>query len=120
MTLDPTEIVKTLITVASSLLVAFGTWNVTIKKDREKQMDEVRELINSYKAGTKEDIGNLKDDMIRGNATTQNQISILDLKMSELSSRVEKHNNVIERTYKLEQSTAVLHEQLKNLEDKVS
>lgn len=34
-------------------------------------------------------------------------------KIEELSRRVEKHNNVIERVYKLEQDTAVQTEQIK-------
>ena len=39
--------------------------------------------------------------------------AMLDYKLSELTKRVDKHNNVIERTYRLEEQTAVLDEKIK-------
>lgn len=52
-------------------------------------------------------------------------IALIDYKLEELTKRVDKHNNVIERTYKLEQSASLLEEKLtvanhriKDLEDK--
>lgn len=40
-------------------------------------------------------------------------IDLIDYKLSELTKRVDKHNSVIDRTYKLEQATAVQDEQIK-------
>ena len=37
-------------------------------------------------------------------------IMLIDYKLSELTKRVDKHNNVIERVYKLEE-TSTLHEE---------
>ena len=39
--------------------------------------------------------------------------ALLSYKLDELTKRVDKHNNVIERTYKLEEQTAVQEEQIK-------
>lgn len=39
--------------------------------------------------------------------------ALLSYKLDELTKRVDKHNNVIERTYKLEELTAVQEEQIK-------
>lgn len=39
--------------------------------------------------------------------------AVTNEKIDELSRRVEKHNNVVERVYKLEQETAVQTEQIK-------
>lgn len=39
--------------------------------------------------------------------------AVTNEKIDELSKRVEKHNNIIERTYKLENLTAVQSEQIK-------
>ena len=39
--------------------------------------------------------------------------ALLSYKLDELTRRVDKHNNVIERTYKLEEQTAVQEEQIK-------
>lgn len=43
-------------------------------------------------------------------------IALIDYKLSELTKRVEKHNSVVERTYKLEQETALLGEKIKNIQ----
>ena len=40
-------------------------------------------------------------------------ISLLEYKIEELTKKVEKHNNVIERTFLLEQKEAVQEEQIK-------
>lgn len=38
---------------------------------------------------------------------------MIEYKLDELTKRVDKHNNVIERTYALEQKVAVIDEQMK-------
>lgn len=40
-------------------------------------------------------------------------IALIDYKLTELTKRVDKHNNVIERTYRLEEASAVQEEQIK-------
>ena len=49
----------------------------------------------------------LADQQIKG------EIGIVNEKIEELSRRVEKHNQVVERTYALEQQYAVLDEKVK-------
>ena len=39
--------------------------------------------------------------------------ALLSYKLDELTKRVDKHNNIIERTYKLEELTAVQEEQIR-------
>ena len=39
-------------------------------------------------------------------------IALIDYKLEELTKRVDKHNNVVERMYKLEQDEAVLEEKI--------
>ncbi len=41
------------------------------------------------------------------------QMAIIELKIDQLSDRVNKHNNLIERTYKLEELTALQEEKIK-------
>lgn len=43
--------------------------------------------------------------------------AVTDTKIQELSDRMNKHNQVLERTYKLESDVAVINEKLKGLED---
>ena len=41
---------------------------------------------------------------------------LIEYRLTELETKVDKHNNLIDRTYKLEQSLAVHEERLDNLE----
>lgn len=97
-------IVCALISAAVTLVVSIGTWHFSVKRDRDKAKEELRTTLNTSITDIKNDLESLKDDVSGVNATVQNQISIVELKIQTLSDRVEKHNNVIERVYKLEQA----------------
>ena len=40
-------------------------------------------------------------------------VALIDYKLDELTKRVDKHNSVVERTYKLEELTALQEEKIK-------
>lgn len=86
-------IICALISGAVTLFGSLTTWRITAKKDQDKTREELKANIES-----------LKDDISGVNANFQQQFAVMDIKIETLSSRVEKHNNVIERTYKLEQA----------------
>lgn len=44
---------------------------------------------------------------------TNSRIDIVETKLENLDAKVEKHNQMVERTYKLEQGMAVLKEEMK-------
>lgn len=46
--------------------------------------------------------------------TSRTQIKVLEVKFDNMSNKVEKHNNVIERTYELERKVAVLEQHLED------
>ena len=121
-------IVTTVISSIVSLIVAFGTWHVSMKKDREKQTEEVLDMLNKHREEYLSGISEVKDEVselrntVNNNITSvrsdmQMQNTVIDLKITELKEQVEKHNNVIERTYKLEQQTALHEDQIKRLEE---
>lgn len=97
-----TEVATAIISAVTTLLVSIGTWNVTMRQHREKTQQDMNKALDE-----------VKDTMTASNANIQQHLSIIDLKIETLSNRVEKHNGVIERTYKLEQETAVQTEQIK-------
>ena len=106
-----------LISGAVTLIVSIGTWHLSARKDRENAKIEFANALDKHYARTMEDVKSfhntldvLKDDITQVNATIQNQVAVLDVKIDTLSTRVEKHNNVIERVFKLEQAV----EDLKN------
>lgn len=106
-------IVTAIITAVSTLLVTFITCYFTIKKDREKQIEEIKGILNNHRDEYLGKIRDVQDDITQVNSTVQNQVAIIEVKISDLSKEVEKHNQVIERTFKLEQTTAVHEEKIK-------
>ena len=46
-------------------------------------------------------------------------IALIEYKLDELTKRVDKHNNVIERTYKLEELTALQEEKISEVKRRV-
>lgn len=51
--------------------------------------------------------------LITSHAQNEKNRALIEYKLDELTKRVEKHNNVIERTYKLEEQTTLQEEQIK-------
>ena len=51
--------------------------------------------------------------LVNNHYQSQSTRNLIEYKIDELTKRVDKHNNVIERVYKLEQNEAVLDEQIK-------
>lgn len=49
----------------------------------------------------------------RAEAQNDKTMALIDYKLSELTKRVDKHNNVIERTYRLEEQAALCEEKIK-------
>ncbi|MCD7709549.1 MAG: hypothetical protein LUI02_06720 [Clostridiales bacterium] len=51
--------------------------------------------------------------IINNRSQSEKTRALMEYKLDELTKRVDKHNNLIERTYKLEELTAVQDEQIK-------
>ena len=46
-------------------------------------------------------------------------IALIEYKLDELSKRVDKHNNVVERTYRLEEQQAVTNEKIRTANHRI-
>lgn len=51
--------------------------------------------------------------LITNHAQSQKTIALMDYRLNELTKAVEKHNGLVERTYRLEQASALHEEQIK-------
>ena len=51
--------------------------------------------------------------MINNHGQQEKTRALMEYKLDELTKRVDKHNNVIERTYNLEQELSIQKEQIK-------
>ena len=118
-----------------TLVTAIGTFHASIKKDREKAKEELKAELIKYHEKNKEeikeirdtdlkeirkDVNGLGDDLSAMGANLQNKIAIVELELGHtrsdivtLSSRVEKHNGVIERVFHLEDTDKLLEEKIK-------
>lgn len=51
--------------------------------------------------------------VVNNRAQNDKTRALMEYKLEELTQKVNKHNNLIERTYRLEEKTAIQEEQLK-------
>ena len=93
-----------LISGLTTLIVSIGTWRITLKKDHNQTKSELQEAIKADHAESMKGIQELKEDLTEMGANLQQKIAVVEVQIGTLSNRVEKHNQVIERTYKLEQA----------------
>lgn len=58
--------------------------------------------------------------MINNSSQQKQTRALIEYRLNELSNRVDKHNNVVERTYNLEQELSVQKEQIKVANHRIS
>lgn len=51
--------------------------------------------------------------LISNHSESEKTRALMEYKLEELTKRVDKHNNVVERTYKLEEEEKVIEEKIK-------
>lgn len=111
------KIVTGLITAVSAVVVCLINNYVTLKKDRESRdqkfisdLNEIRKSNESAIAEIKADFMAHMEELLASQTDLLNQINIVKLNYENLCKAVEKHNNVVERTYKLENRLDVTEE----------
>lgn len=114
--------------IITALIAAIGTFQLSTKKDRQKQREDLKaELITYHNKNREEidkirqnDLREIRDDITQMGANLQQKIAVIEVQQNHmredivtLSNRVEKHNGVIERTYRLEDNDKLLEEKIK-------
>ena len=61
-----------------------------------------------------------KNILAQSKAQHEETTAMIDYKLSELTKRVDKHNNVIERTYQLEKQTELQEEKISVANHRIS
>lgn len=105
-------VIAAIITGSISLLGIIITNVVSAKKHQEDQTKFVAELF--AKLDKQSELADAKIE-----AKIDRIQAVTNEKIDELSRRVEKHNNLIERTYRLEENSAVMAEKIRSMSDKV-
>lgn len=121
--MDSTVIVALIaggVTLATSLTASLLTNSQSNKKLKAEQDENITNQMKSLKSHLDES----QEVYLQKIVDVQSKISemkhkqelnqqALEMQIVTLSERVEKHNNVIERTYRVEQDIALLKEQIK-------
>ena len=116
----PTEIWCALIAGVVTLTTTLLTIQFSLKRDREKQRDDLKAELIKYHEKNKEkieeirdkDLRELGDDVSSMGASLQQKIAVIETQIGVLSDRVEKHNNVVERVFRLEETDKLLDEKI--------
>ena len=129
------SIVCAIISGVVTLIVSILTFQASTKKDRDKQREDLKsELIKYHEKNREEikeirqnDLREIRDDLTAMGANLQQKIAIIELSLTHtrqdieaLSQRVEKHNGVIERTYRLEDNDKLLEEKIKVANNRIA
>lgn len=116
------------VALITTLISSIVTFQISIKKDRMQQRNDLKaELIKYHEKNRDEikeirqnDLREIRDDITQMGANLQQKIAIVEIQQTHtrediitLSNRVEKHNGVIERTYRLEDNDKLLEEKIK-------
>ena len=121
--------------ILTALIASIGSFQLSTKRDREKWKNDLKAELITYLNKNREeiekirqndlkeirnDITQTRDDITQMGANLQQKIAIVELNQSHmredvvvLSNRVEKHNGVIEKTYRLEDNDKLLDERIK-------
>lgn len=102
-------ILSAVISGAVTLVVCLLNNNYQRKRDeksREATKDKEQKDITEH-------LEEIKDAQNDFKTQIHNEIGMVKYQLSELTKRVEKHNNVIERTYELEKQTEIQEEKIR-------
>lgn len=102
-------IITAIISAAATLIVCLLNNNYQRKRDEMARETEKEQQKADLTAHLEEIIANQDDATSR----ISGEIEMLKYQMTELAKHVEKHNNVIERTYELEKRTELQEEKIK-------
>ena len=110
--MDVSSIINTLITGFVTLLVSLGTWHISMKKDRDNIKVELSKTINENHDEYIKGIQDVRGDVSDMGANLQQKVAVIEVQIDTLSNRVEKHNNVVERVFHLEDNDKLLDEKI--------
>lgn len=112
-------IITGLITAVTTIIVCCINNYVVLKKDRKTREAEFIKSNEKAIAGIQADFTAHMEEIIATQSDMLNQINIIQLNHQNLCKAVEKHNNVIERTYKLENRMDLAEERQKTANHRI-
>lgn len=108
-----TTIIVALISGSVAFLGSMLGFVASERARKDKATNEISETLKSHRDEYIAQIDEVKDSIKDMTATYQKTVAVIDMKIDALEKAQNKHNNLIERMYKVEQDTAVHTEQIK-------
>lgn len=112
-----------IISIFMSAIVTLAVCLINNKFQRDKTMQEISDKhtaeFQAFKEVHSKDINELKLLLSEMRAEDQSHISVLTERVDVLSTRVEKHNNVMEKVYELQTLAVKLGEIQKRADERI-
>lgn len=102
-------ILSAIISGVVTLVVCLINNNYQRKRDEKSRKDTKKK----EQADITERLEEIKDAQNEFKTQIHNEIEMVKYQLSELTKHVDKHNNVIERTYELEKQTEIQEEKIR-------
>lgn len=116
----PTEVITALISAGVTLFVSIGSWHISNHTTRKQDQEKLKSMLDEHKEDTRRQIDSLKDEITDFNSQVQVHLAELDMAIKSLSDRVEKHNNLIDRTYRLESEVRMNSSEINHIKERIS
>lgn len=107
------SIITAIISAAATLIVCLLNNHYQRKRDESKRTQEKEQQQADLKADLTAHLEEVIANQNESTSQIHNEIEMIRYQLSELAKHVDKHNNVIERTYELEKRTELQEEKIK-------
>lgn len=109
-------VIASILSAASAIIVCLLNNHFQRKRDDAKHESDLARQQSDLTAHMREMISTQQD----GLAEIKNDIGFINYQITELKAHVDKHNNVIERTYELEKRTDLQEEKIKVANNRIA
>ncbi len=105
--------IPAIISAAAAIIVCLINNHLQRKRDERKSAAEKERQQADLKADLTAHLEEVIANQNESTSQIHNEIEMIRYQLSELAKHVDKHNNVIERTYELEKRTELQEEKIK-------
>lgn len=107
------SVIPAIISAAAAIIVCLINNHLQRKRDESKRAEEKEQQQADLKADLTAHLEEVIANQNESTSQIHNEIEMVKYQLSELAKHVDKHNNVIERTYELEKRTELQEEKIK-------
>lgn len=107
------SVIPAIISAAAAIIVCLINNHLQRKRDESKRAAEKEQQQADLKADLTAHLEEVIANQNEFTSQIHNEIEMIRYQLSELAKHVDKHNNVIERTYELEKRTELQEEKIK-------